>query len=161
MVDIHHEASCAAPVDVAFGFVDDYRTATGWIFGLAELRPVGEHVQGVGAVFDATFHVRPVTLHSTIKVTEWEQDAVLGFVSIKGFENSSTWRFHPSGPANTNIVVRLSYELPGGLAGRTLGRVLEPIIALTVRQSEHALQRAIEDRYRNLGNQRRSDDESS
>lgn len=161
MVDIHHEASCAAPVDVAFAYVDDHRMATGWMFGLAELLPVGERVQGLGAVFDATFHVRPVTLHSRVKVTEWEQDAVLGFVSIKGFENSSTWRFVASGPANTRIVVRFSYELPGGIAGRAFGRVLEPIIALSVRQSEHALRRAIEDRYRSLGGQRRSDDADS
>ncbi|HEU5265804.1 MAG TPA: SRPBCC family protein [Jatrophihabitans sp.] len=157
MVDIHHEASCAAPVDVAFGYLDDYRTGTEWMFGLAELSPVDERDHGLGAMFDATFHVRPVKLHSRVKVTEWEQDEVLGFVSVQGFVNSSTWRFRRDGAAHTTIVVRFSYELPGGLAGRALGRALEPIVALSVRQSEHALRRAIETRYRDA-TRRRSDD---
>ena len=148
MVDVHHEASCEAPLDIAFGYVDDYRTATEWIFGLAELRPVDGRDHGLGATFDATFQVRPVKLHSTLEVTEWEQDAVLGFVSVDGFANSSTWRFHADGPTRTTIAVRFSYELPGGLAGRALGRTLEPIVALSVRQSDHALRRAIEACYR-------------
>jgi uncharacterized membrane protein len=157
MVDIHHEASCAAPVDVAFGYVDDYRLAKEWMFGLADLVPVDERDHGLGAMFDATFSVRPVKLHSRIKVTEWEQDAVLGFVSVQGFANSSTWRFRRDGPARTTVVVRFSYELPGGLAGRAMGRALEPVVAKSLRQSEHALRRAIETRYRD-GTRRRSDD---
>jgi uncharacterized membrane protein len=157
MVDVHHEASCEAPREVAFGYLDDYRTATEWMHGLAEFRPVGERDHGLGARFEATYQVRPVRLHSTIEVTEWERDAVLGFVSVEGFVNSSTWRFRADGPNRTTIVVRFSYELPGGLAGRALGRALEPLVALSVRQTDHALRRAIEGSYR--GSTRRSDDD--
>ena len=147
MVDIHHEGSCAAPIDVAFAYLDDYRHATDWMFGLARFEPAGEQDQGLGAVFDGTFQVKPVKLASTIKVTEWQQDKVIAFESIRGFRNWSTWRFEPLGPAETKIDVTFSYELPGGLAGKAMGRVLEPIVTLSVRHSDEALRRAIEARY--------------
>jgi uncharacterized membrane protein len=147
MVDIHHEGFCAAPLEVAFAYVDDYRNATDWMFGLSHFEPVGEQVQGLGAEFDGTFSVKPVKLHSRIRVTAWKQDEVIAFESIKGFRNWSTWRFQADGPERTKIVVKFSYELPGGLAGKAMGRVLEPVVALSVRHSDEALRREIEARY--------------
>jgi uncharacterized membrane protein len=147
MVDIHHEGSCAAPVDVAFGYLDDYRNATTWMFGLHDFEPVGGQDQGLGAVFAGTFQVTPVKLRSTIKVTQWEQNKLIAFESIKGFRNWSVWEFHADAPDRTTIRVKFSYELPGGLAGRAMGKALEPIVALSVRHSDEALRREIEARY--------------
>jgi uncharacterized membrane protein len=148
MVDIHHEGSCAAPVEVAFAYVDDYRNATEWMFGLSEFVPIGEKSQGLGARFDGTFQVKPVKLHSTVEVTEWEQDELIGFESISGFRNWSTWRFTSAGPAATTVQVKFSYELPGGLAGKAMGRVLEPIVMMSLRHSDQALRHHIETRFK-------------
>jgi uncharacterized membrane protein len=148
MVDIHHESSCAAPIDVAFAYLDDYRNATEWMFGLAKFEAAGAQDHGLGAVYDGTFQVRPVKLSSTIKITGWEQDTVIAFESIKGFKNWSTWRFEAAGATHTKIHVKFSYELPGGLAGRALGKALEPIVAVSVRHSDEALRREIEARYK-------------
>ena len=147
MVDIHHEGSCAAPVEVAFAYVDDYRNATDWMFGLAEFEPVGEQFQGLGAEFDGLFQIKPVKLHSTIRVTEWKENELIAFESIKGFRNWSSWRFIAEGPSRTKIAVKFSYELPGGLAGKALGRVLEPIVMLSLRHSDENLRREIEARH--------------
>lgn len=147
MVDIHHEGTAAAPLDVAFAYVDDYRNATDWMFGLARFEAVGEQVHGKGAVFDATFQVKPVKLHSTIEVREWEQDALIAFESVKGFRNWSTWKFEADGASRTKISVVFSYELPGGLAGKALGRVIEPVMMLSLRHSDEALRREIEARH--------------
>jgi len=146
MVDIHHEGSCAAPVEVAFAYLDDFRNATDWMFGLSKFTPAGDQDQGLGAVFDGTFAVKPVKLSSTIKITEWKQNEVIAFESVKGFRNWSTWRFLADGPDRTTIKVVFSYELPGGLAGRALGKALEPIVSLSVRHSDEALRREIEKR---------------
>jgi uncharacterized membrane protein len=147
MVDIHHEGTCEAPVEVAFAYLDDYRNATEWMFGLSKFQPVGEKDQGLGAVFEGTFQVKPVKLSSTIKITEWELNKVIAFESIKGFRNWSTWNFIEASPTQTKIQVTFSYELPGGLAGRALGKALEPIVGITVRHSDEALRRAVESRY--------------
>jgi uncharacterized membrane protein len=148
MVDIHHEGFCAAPVAVAFAYLDDYRNATDWMFGLARFEPAGEQVQGLDAQFDATFQVKPIKLSSRIKITGWEENKLIAFESIKGFHNWSTWRFFDEGPERTKIEVEFSYELPGGLAGKALGRALEPVAALSVRHSDEALRREIEQRHR-------------
>jgi uncharacterized membrane protein len=147
MVDIHHEGTCAAPLDVAFAYLDDYRNATTWMFGLSTFEPVGDKDHGLDAVFDGTFAVKPVKLSSRIRVTEWEENKVIAFESIKGFKNWSTWRFESTGPEQTRIDVTFSYELPGGLAGRALSKVLEPIVAVSVRHSDEALRREIEARF--------------
>jgi uncharacterized membrane protein len=147
MVDIHHVGTCEAPLDVAFAYIDDYRTTTEWMFGLAKFAPVGDKVQGLGAVFDGTFQVKPVKLSSTVKVTRWEQDKVIAFESVKGFKNWSTWEFSAASPTTTTITVTFSYELPGGLAGRAMGKALEPIVAISVRHSDAALRHAIEAHY--------------
>jgi uncharacterized membrane protein len=144
MVDIRHEGACAAPLEAAFEYLDDYRNATDWMFGLARFEPAGEQTQGLGAVFDATFQVKPVKLHSTIEVTQWEANTVIAFESVKGFRNWSTWRFVADGADRTRIQVVFSYEMPGGLAGRAMGKALEPIVAMTVRHSDEALRREIE-----------------
>ena len=148
MVDIHHEGSCAAPVDVAFAYVDDYRNATEWMFGLAAFEPNGAKDHGQGAVFNGTFQVKPIKLHSTVECTDWKQDELIAFTSIKGFKNSSVWRFVPTGPTSTKVQVDFTYEVPGGLAGRALGKALEPIVSMSVRHSDEALRKQIEKRYR-------------
>lgn len=147
MVDIHHEGVAAAPRQVAFAYIDDYRTTTDWMFGLSSFRPApGEPEHGLGAVFDAVFSVKPVKLKSTIRVTEWEQDSLLAFESTDGFRNWSTWRFVEEDATHTRVIVDFSYELPGGLAGKALGRALEPVVALSVRHSDATLRKNIEAR---------------
>lgn len=144
MVDIHHEATCHAPVEVTFAYVDDYRNATKWMFGLSKFEATGERIRGVGAVFDGTFSVKPVNLRSTIEGTEWEENALIAFRSTSGFKNDSRWQFAKAGDADTKITVDFHYELPGGLAGRALGKMLEPIVAITVRHSEAELRKLVE-----------------
>lgn len=151
MVDIHHRGECAAPLRTAFDYVDNYRNATSWMFGLSSLRPVGELEHGLGARFHGTFAVKPIKLSSTIEVIEWEQDAVIAFESVSGFPNSSTWRFRAEGPQRTVIEVVFHYQLPGGLAGKALGKALEPIVALSVRHSDAALRRNIEAAHNSSG----------
>lgn len=147
MVDIHHEGSTKAPVSVAFAYIDDYRTVPQWMFGLSDFQPVGDKDQGLDAVFDGTFAVKPVKLHSTVQITAWEQDRLIRMESIKGFVNRSTWRFEAVGNTETRITVDFTYELPGGLAGRAMGKALEPIAALSIRHSDAALRKQIEEHY--------------
>ena len=147
MVDIHHEGHAHAPLSVAFAYIDDYRTTPEWMFGLAQFRPVGELDQGLDAVFEGTFQVKPVKLQSTVKITAWEQDKLIRMESIKGFVNRSTWRFEALNDTETRVLVDFTYELPGGLAGKALGKALEPIVALSIRHSDAALRKNIEAKY--------------
>src|SRR5947207_13725114 len=147
MVAIHHEGHAHAPLGVTFAFLDDYRNATKWMFGLAQFVPNGDQDQGLGAKYDGKFQVKPVSLHSTILITEWEQDALIAFKSISGFRNESRWRFEALGPEETKVIVDFEYWLPGGIAGKALGKALEPIVALSVRHSDHELRKCVQAEY--------------
>lgn len=147
MVHIHHSSVCNAPVSVAFGYIDDYRTAPEWMFGLSKFEPVGEKVQGLDAVFQGSMKLGPKTLHSTVKITQWEQDKLIGIDSIKGFVNQSTWQFTSVGEEATELSVDFTYELPGGMAGKAVGRVIEPFISVAIRHTEHSLRDHIEKLY--------------
>lgn len=149
MIDIHHEGYAQAPLAAAFAYIDDYRNASSWMFGLTKLEPADAGpTHGLGAVYDGTFQVKPVKLSSRVEVTAWEQDSLIAMTSIKGFTNSSTWRFAAAGPERTKLSVKFSYELPGGLAGKALGRAMEPIVSMTVRHTDAALRKNIEAAYR-------------
>lgn len=147
MPTIHHTARARAPLALAFGHVDDYRTVPEWLFGVSQFEPAGDLDHGLGAVFDAAMKLGPVTIRTTVEVTAWEQDALIRLKSIKGFRNESTWRFTSLGPDETEINVDFSYDLPGGLAGRALGASIEPFIAATVKHSERSLREAVERRH--------------
>ena len=145
MVEIHHQGFAEAPVGVAFGYVDDYRNVPTWMFGVSRFEPVDpDCVQGLGSVFDAVFQVKPVSLKTRVEITGWRQDELIELTSIKGFRNSSSWRFEPAADGGTILHVTFGYELPGGLAGKALGRAIEPVMNLTVRQTDAALRKHIE-----------------
>jgi uncharacterized membrane protein len=89
----------------------------------------------------------PVTLKSRVKITAWEQDRKIALDSIKGFVNNSVWRFEPTADDRTEIIVDFYYELPGGIAGKALGRAIEPFVSVAIRHTEQTLRRNIEQHY--------------
>lgn len=145
MVDVHNENTAHAPLPLVFAYVDDYKTTPTWLWGLKSFVPAGEQDSGLGAVFDAVYAVKPVKLHTTVQITEWEQDKHFRLESIKGFVNQSSWRFEAVSASETKLSVDFTYELPGGLAGKALGRAMEPIVALCIRHSEAALRKIVEE----------------
>ncbi len=147
MVDIHHASTAKAPVDVVFAYMDDHRNVPEWMFGVSKFEPIGEKDSGVGAVFDGSIKLGPKTLHSTVECTEWEQDRVIGMKSIKGFVNWSTWRFNRIDDVTTELAVDFTYVLPGGMAGRALGKIIEPFITIAIRHTEQRLREKVEQRY--------------
>jgi len=147
MVDIHHSSTAKAPVDVMFDYMDDYRTVPDWMFGMSKLEPAGDVEHGLGAVYDGAMKLGPTTLHSTVEITEWERHKVIAMTSIKGFVNRSTWRFRPVDDETTELTVDFTYELPGGLAGRVLGKAIEPFVAIAIKHTEHTLREQVERLY--------------
>jgi len=144
MVDIHFSSTAKAPASVAFAYVNDYANTPEWMFGISSFTPLTDVTSGVGARFDGVFKVPPVKLHSVVECTDWKQDALISLNSIKGFRNWSTWTFEPLSDDESRLTVDFTYVLPGGIAGRALGKALEPIVALTVKHSEHNLRKHIE-----------------
>jgi uncharacterized membrane protein len=144
MIHVRHSAVAAVPIDVAFTYIDDYRTVPDWMFGVSDFRPIGGFDQGLGSTFDASIHIGPTTLRSRLEVTAWEKDRVITLASLDGAANSSTWTFVALGPDKTELGVDFAYKLPGGLAGKALGLIVEPFVETAVKNTEATLRHNLE-----------------
>jgi uncharacterized membrane protein len=137
-IHIHKETDCDAPIEKVFAYVTDYRNVGEWLYGVARFVPITEEDRGVGATFDATIHLG-ATLHSTIETTAFEEGKLFEMDSVKGFKNTSRWSFESLGADKTRIVADVSYSLPGGLAGKALGKVIEPFVKIAAKHSSEHL----------------------
>ncbi|UYP18740.1 SRPBCC family protein [Rhodococcus sp. Z13] len=138
MIHVRHSAVADIPVDRAFTYIDDYRHVPDWMFGVTRFDPVGEQLSGLGARYDTTMRVGPKNLDARVEVVEWEHNRTIVLEAIAGFCTASSWTFTDLGDA-TRLDVDFGYRLPGGIAGRTLGMLIEPIVGTAIRQTEQAL----------------------
>ncbi len=147
MVHIHTERVVAAPRQFVFDYMGDFRNAADWIFGITELVAVGDTTLGLGTVYDGSMKVGPKTLHSIVKVTRWEPPTLFEHEHISGFVVDSTWRVNALECAESEVVVDIDYEMPGGIAGRVLGRIIGPFLSVAIDRSQDTLRNRLEKDY--------------
>ncbi|MFE3293653.1 SRPBCC family protein [Rhodococcus sp. NPDC059234] len=144
MGHIHRVAVARVPVEAGFAFVDDYRNVPSWMFGVTRFEPLGEQTRGLGARFDAVMQIGPKALGSRVEITAWEQDSLIRLESIDGISNSSTWRFAPTADGATELTVDFEYSLPGGLLGKALAKIVEPVVGTAIKHTEATLRARVE-----------------
>jgi uncharacterized membrane protein len=82
-------------------------------------------------------------LKSTVKVIGFEENDWMELDSIKGFKNRTKLAFSPAADGNTTLDFGLTYELPGGVLGKGMGKAIEPLIAQVVKHSSDKLAKEI------------------
>lgn len=142
MTQVHHQAQLPFARERVFAYVNDYRSVPDWMFGLNKFDPLTEQTSGVGSTFDASMKLGPKTLHTKIKCTEWVENEQITLESIDGFNVSMSWSFADA-DAGTELSVVFDYQLPGGLAGRALGAVIEPAISGVIKHTEAELLKGV------------------
>ncbi|MBH0778933.1 SRPBCC family protein [Nocardia bovistercoris] len=135
MTEVRIVTDCAASAESAFRYVNDYRNLSRFLYGIQSFTPVGAQTEGVGATFDGHMKLGPASLRSRVEVNRWEPDAAIGITSIKGFDVASTFLFHPKGAERCTIDAIVDYRVPGGLAGRALGKTIEPFVKIAVKHT--------------------------
>ncbi|MFC4376569.1 SRPBCC family protein [Nocardia halotolerans] len=148
MTEVRIVEDCAASADTAFAFVNDYRNLPKFMYGIESFTPVTEQTDGVGAKFDGKMKLGPASLTSRIEVVRWEEGAVIGTKSIKGFEIVSTFLFQAKGAEKCTVDAVIDYFVPGGMAGKMLGKTIEPFVKIAVKHTAEALVREIEKAHR-------------
>lgn len=135
---VRHSSEVKATRERAFAYVNDHRHVPDWMFGVKKFEPVSETTYGLGATFDVVMNVGPKALKATLEVTEFVENEIVRLESINGFSAATVWRFADSGDG-TAVEAELSYDLPGGIAGRALGAIIEPVVGQAVRHTDSAL----------------------
>jgi uncharacterized membrane protein len=137
----------AAPVEDVFNYVDEHTNTTRYMKDLTKWKPVGPNSHGKGAKFAVAMKAGPMTLSSIVDITTWMQNSAIGWTSIEGFKQKGKWTFTPRGDG-TVATFDMEYELPGGIAGRMVSRVAEPIVRGNIEQSVRNLRTQVEKRAR-------------
>jgi uncharacterized membrane protein len=140
---VEHSVEIAAPVAVAFAYVDDFSTTKDWMYGLHRIEPVGEQLRGVGATYDGVMKLG-VSLTSRIRCTGWVQDELIEITSIKGIKNTQRWTFTDLGGDRTRVDASIDYTLPGGPAGRAIEAAVKPFISIAIAHTSETLVRNVE-----------------
>ncbi|WP_067844183.1 SRPBCC family protein [Nocardia lijiangensis] len=143
MTEVKIVEDCAGSAESAFQYVNDYRNLPSFLHGIQSFTPVGEQTEGVGAVFDGHIKLGPASLHSRVEVIRWEQNFAIGIKSIKGFEIVSTFLFHPKNDSLCTVDAIIDYRVPGGLAGKALGKTIEPFVKIAVKHTTDNLVKEI------------------
>ncbi|MGW4720331.1 SRPBCC family protein [Nocardia sp. NPDC004260] len=139
MTEVKIVEDCVASAESAFAYVNDYRNLSRFLHGIQSFTPVGEQTEGVGATFDGHMKLGPASLKSRIRVIRWERDFAIGVESIKGFDVESTFLFHAKGARLCMVDAIVDFRVPGGLAGRALGKTIEPFVKIAVQHTTHNL----------------------
>ena len=114
-----------ASVEEVFEYVDDWRNPTKFMRGLGRWEPVDPgRDRGVGARFAVILKAGPVNLKGEIEVTEHEPPLRLAYRSVAGIKLAGTWSFSADGEG-TLAELTNTFELPGGIPGRVLRKVVQ------------------------------------
>ncbi|MBF6437887.1 SRPBCC family protein [Nocardia cyriacigeorgica] len=151
MTEVKIVADCDASAETAFAYVNDYRNLPRFLREVQEFTPVGSQTEGVGATFDGHIKLGPVSLNSRIQVVRWEPHVAIGVKSIKGFEVESTFLFHAKDAERCTVDAIVDYRVPGGLAGKALGKTIEPFVKIAVKHSTDNLTKQIAEFHRTRG----------
>ncbi|MGC9962265.1 MAG: SRPBCC family protein [Acidimicrobiales bacterium] len=127
-----------APPAALFECVADYAVAPLFIEGLQRLTPVGPTTTGEGARFDAVMKVGPSTFHTTIEITEYEENRRITWASSNGHSQAVTFDLEPVRGA-TKVALEVTYERPTGITGV----LLAPAVDETVRLRAHGALRRL------------------
>ncbi|MEO8899557.1 MAG: SRPBCC family protein [Candidatus Dormibacter sp.] len=133
----------AAPVGTVFAYVDEHSNTTKYMKDLTKWKPVGANSHGKGAKFAVAMKAGPMTLSSVVDITTWTQNSAIGWTSVEGFKQKGKWTFTARGEG-TVATFDMEYELPGGIAGRMVSRVAEPIVRGNIEQSVRNLRTQVE-----------------
>lgn len=138
MGTVRHSSEVSASRQRAFAYVNDHERVPEWMFGVKKFEPVSDVTYGLGSKFDVIMNLGPKAISATVEVTEFVEDEIIRLQTIKGISAATVWRFEDTAKG-TAVSVEATYQLPGGIAGRALGAVIEPAVGQVIRHTDSAL----------------------
>lgn len=147
MTEVRFVATCNAPLDVTFEYLDNYRNVTEYWHGMASYRPVGALDHGPGSIYEAVSKIGPSTLKSTIETVEWEHNVRIAYKSVAGMDSSTTFDFAAVDASHSTVEFRIEFRLPGGIAGKAIEKSLEPFVATAARNTAANISQRVAEYY--------------
>ena len=142
-IHIHKETDCAAPIEKVFAYVADYRNVQEWLYGIQKFVPTTEKDYGHRRRLrrqhppgrDAALDDRGDRLRGRADDRDGLHQGLQEHIEVDASRRPS--------PSTTRIIADVCYSLPGGIAGKALGKVIEPFVKIAVRHSSEHLARNV------------------
>jgi uncharacterized membrane protein len=142
-VRIEQRIRIAAPRDRVWPVVSEPERYSEFMVG-SRWNPIpGEPVSGLRARFEICIEVASTDLGGTVEVVEWEPPHQLSWTNITGIDHRGRWILRDRGE-ETDVTIRLSYQVPGGILALVASRLGAPILRRDVRQSLTSLKDLVE-----------------
>jgi uncharacterized membrane protein len=140
---IEQGTSIAAPREDVWRYVSDPERYSEFMVG-SRWDPIpGEPVSGLRARFEICIEVGSTDLGGTIEVVEWDPPHELAWTNITGIDHRGRWILRERN-GGTDVTIRLSYQVPGGILALIASQLGAPILRRDVRQSLAALKDLVE-----------------
>jgi uncharacterized membrane protein len=114
--------------------------------GVSRWSILGDNKTGCGARWDVRLKIGAAPVGGIVEVVEFAEPGDIAWNSVTGVTMRGRWRLRERVPGETEVVLRLAYQAPGGLMGLLADRVAAPIVRRSLRRSLRNLQMLVESR---------------
>ena len=114
--------------------------------GVSRWAVLGDKPSGCGARWDVRLQIGAAPVGGVVEVVEFEEPGDLAWNSVTGVTMRGRWRLRERVPGQTDVVLRLAYQAPGGLMGLLVDRVAAPMVRRSLKRSLRNLQMLVESR---------------
>src|SRR5215203_2387957 len=140
---IEERTGIAAPREDVWTYVSHPERYSEFMVG-SRWNPVpGEPVSGMRARAEICIEVGSTDLGGVVEVVEWDPPHELAWTNITGIDHRGRWILRDRS-GSTEVTIRLSYQVPGGLLALIASRMGAPILRRDVRKSLAALKDLVE-----------------
>jgi acyl-CoA synthetase (AMP-forming)/AMP-acid ligase II/uncharacterized membrane protein len=122
---------------------DPHRLRT-FMGGITRWDVESEQATGLGARYAMRMRVGSAEIGGLIEVVEFDAPADMAWTSVTGLEQRGRWRLRERADGSTKVVLRLSYDSPGGALSLVADRVSSPVVKGNLRHSLRELKRRVE-----------------
>src|SRR4051794_9847406 len=136
----------AADRETVWAWVCDPARYPDFMDGVSRWAVLGDKPSGCGARWDVRLQIGAAPVGGVVEVVEFEEPGDLAWNSVTGVTMRGRWRLRERTPGQTDVVLRLAYQAPGGLMGLLADRVAAPLVRRSLKRSLRNLQMLVESR---------------
>ena len=127
----------AAPATL-WKLIGDPAAYPGFLSGVTRCEPQTKGRPRRGARYSLRLLVGAAQVGGVIAIVEFDRPQELAWVGITGIDQRGRWRLRAT-PEGTEVTLRLTYSVPGGLLGLVADALAAPIVRGHVQRSLEAL----------------------
>ena len=140
---IEESVTIGAPRDQVWEAVSNIATASVFLQGIRFWTIEGEKTTGLRARYKVRLKAGSAEVGGVVELIEWDPPHELAWTSITGIDQRGRWIVREQGN-RTEVIFRLGYQVPGGLAALVADRIGAIGVRRNVRGSLEALKRMLE-----------------